>query len=147
MAAEAVVPMFFTVAVSVTGLDSVASAGPVTPVTVRSGLGAAAPNTWSSATCPLPAPVFPVKTRRTSVAVPLTGTVTELPVDGLKDRPADGASVVNAPVPVRPCTSNVCVRLPHAPSGLSLTVTAESWLADASVTVRLLGYWPPAPSQ
>ena len=51
------------------------------------------------------------------------------------------ASVVNAPVPVRPCTSNVWVRLPHAPSGLSLTVTADSWLADAKASLLSAHGW------
>ena len=60
--------------------------GFVVSATWRSGLvgtGVLLPNTCSSATCALDEPVFAVNTSRTSVAEPLTGTVTVLPDDGL----------------------------------------------------------------
>src|SRR5690606_16755883 len=127
VAAEAWVPMFFTTADRVTSSDSVGDAGPaVTPVTTRFGLAAGEPNTCSSATWPLPDPVFAVNRRRTSRAVPLTGTVTMLPVAGEKARAADGASVAQSPEPVRPCTANVWVRGPHAAAGGSFTTTSLS---------------------
>src|SRR5690606_204962 len=141
--------MFFTVADSVTSSDSVGDAGSaVTPVTVRFGPAAGAPNTCSSATWPLPAPVLAVNRSRTSRAVPETGTVTVLPVAGENACPADPASVSHAsPDPVRPCTWDGCVRGPRAAAGGSRTTTASSSAAASSVTASVLGYCPPAPSQ
>ena len=50
-------------------------------------------------------------------------------------------------MPVRPHTENVCVRGPHAASGLSRTRTLLSCVGAASATSSVDGYCPPAPSQ
>jgi hypothetical protein len=91
------VPALRTVADSVTGSVSTGADGEnVTAGTMRSGLGAAVPSTWNSATCPLGAPVLAVNDSRTSAAVPLTGTVTVLPDAGSKLYVAAPTRVVKA---------------------------------------------------
>ena len=50
-------------------------------------------------------------------------------------------------MPERPWTANVCVRAPHAPSGLSRTRTLLSCVGAARETSSVDGYCPPAPSQ
>ncbi|WP_264373573.1 hypothetical protein [Paenibacillus psychroresistens] len=51
---------------------------------VRSGFGAAEPNTWNSAICPADEPVLVVIFSWISLTVADTGIVTVLPVAGLK---------------------------------------------------------------
>ena len=65
--------------------------------------------------------------------------MTVLPVDGLNAYAADALRALQAPLPVRPSIANVCVRLPHAGSGLSLTTTPVSVDGAASDTVRFDG--------
>ena len=97
------------------------------------------PTTWSTETCPLPAPVLPVKTSRTSVAEPLTGMVTLLPDPGANAYAADALSDVHAPVPTRPSIENVCVRAPQAATGGTPTTTCWSVDCDARFTASQLG--------
>jgi hypothetical protein len=86
LAGEALVPMFFTVALSVIGSVSTGAAGEaVSPVTVRSGFGPGTPMTWSSATWPPPAPELLLKISRTSATRAVTGMVTVLPEAGSKE--------------------------------------------------------------
>lgn len=78
-------PLLRTVAVRVISSDSTGDAGEaVSAVTSRSGLGAAVPITWNSAICPAGAPVLEVKRNCTSATRAVTGTVTLLPLAGLK---------------------------------------------------------------
>ena len=150
VAAEPAVPEFRTVAPTEIACVGVTAIGFVVSATWRSGLvgtGVVLPNTCSSATWALEDPVFAVNTSRTSVADPVTGIVTVLPDDGLNAYAADALRALQEPLPVRPSTANVCVRLPHAASGLSLTTTPVSVDGAASDTVRFDGYAPGAPSQ
>ena len=85
MAPAAADPMFCTVAERVIGVASFGEAGVhVAALTTRSGLGAAVPNTWNSATWPPGAALLVVKRSWTSATVPVTGMVTVLPLAGLK---------------------------------------------------------------
>jgi hypothetical protein len=78
-------PMFWTVAESVIGVDSLGEAGfQVVVVTTRSGFGAGVPSTWNSATWPPGAPVLLKTCSRTSATRPATGISTELPEPGAK---------------------------------------------------------------
>src|SRR5690349_7888073 len=106
-----------------------------TPETVRSGVGAGTPITWSSATWPAGAPVLAVKFSRTSATRALTGIVTVLPVDGLKLYDALETRLVK-PVALcsRPRIWKVWVRLPQAESGFSrITIELRSALAPSWV--------------
>jgi hypothetical protein len=143
---DARVPALRTVAVRVIGSVSTGDAGAVVrAVTVRSGLAAGTPMTWSSATCPPGAPVLAVNRSRTSVAVAVSAMVAVLPVDGLNAYAAAVLIVVNPVAPcARPSTSMVWLRGPQAASGLSLTTTAETVASVPNCTVRVLGT---APSQ
>ena len=77
-------PALRTVADRVIGLVSTGEAGlAVTPVMVRSGLGAGVPITWNSATWPPGAPELAVKRSCTSAAVAVSGIVTVLLEAGL----------------------------------------------------------------
>ena len=107
---------------------------------VRSGLGAATPITWNSATCPLDEPLLAVKVRRTSAAVAGTSMVTVLPDAGLKLYVADALMVVNVDeLCSRPWMDRVCVRGPHSEPGLSLSTTELTVAFAPSETVSVLG--------
>ena len=70
-------PELRTVAETVTAVASSGAAGvQVRPVTTRSGLGAQAPSTWISATCPPGAPVLLKTCSCRSATRPVTGMVT-----------------------------------------------------------------------
>jgi hypothetical protein len=124
VAADDAVPMLRTVADIVTASVSTGLAGDVvTVLTVRSGFGAFVPSTWSSATWPPGAPELAVNESRTSASVALTGIVTTL-VPCVNVYVALALMVVYAPPAwSRPSIEKVCVRVPHAGSGLSLTAT------------------------
>lgn len=87
VAGEAAVPMLRTVAFTRTGSVSTGEVGVHdSAVTVRSGLGAGVPMTWSSATWPPGAPLLLEKASWRSAARPLTGIRTEFWLaDGLKE--------------------------------------------------------------
>ncbi len=87
VAAAGALPELRTVAFTVTVSASDGVAGvQVRSVRTRSGLGAAVPRTWTSATWAPGAPVLEEKASRRSAYRPVTGTTTVLaPEDGLKE--------------------------------------------------------------
>src|SRR5690349_13748835 len=79
VAAEAAVPMFWTVAFNVIAFASFGEAGVQSnAVMTRTGFGAHVPKIWNSATCPAGAPVLAVKFNWTALATAETGMVTVL---------------------------------------------------------------------
>ncbi len=146
VAPAAAVPVFFTVADTVTGSVSTGVVGDhEEEVSVRSGFGAGTPMTWNSATCPPGAPVLEVMESSTSATRALTGMVTVLPVAGLNVY-ACAAAMVDRVVAdcSRPRTAMVWVRVPHEASGFSLTTTEDTSAFAPSCTVAWVGYVEPS---
>ncbi len=112
-------------------------------LTVRSGLGAAVPNTWISATWAPGASVLEKNFSCRSATRPSTGMVTVFWLDpGLNTYPARARSEVNAvPFCVRPSTWMSWVRVAQIGFGLSLTTTDSRSASAPSLTVRSAG-WP-----
>ncbi len=141
VAAEAAVPMFLTVAESVTGSVSTGEAGAAeVVVTVRSGFGAGVPITWNSAIWPAPEPVLLVIFSWTSATVADSGMVTVFPEAGSKVYAFAAARLVKPPALCsRPSTSTVWVRVDQAEFGLSLSTTELTVAFEPSWVVRVLG--------
>ncbi len=141
VAPEAAVPMFLTVADTVTGSVSTGEAGAAeVAVTVRSGFGAGVPITWNSAIWPAEEPVLVVIFSWTSATVADSGIVTVLPEAGSKVY-AFAAEMLVKPLALcsRPSTSMVWVRADQAEDGLSFSTTEFTTAFEPSWVVRVLG--------